>query len=91
MNGLDWNAKEGSALLFILQTLCQSKFSLSSFLDLPVASFNFAQTGYVRILDGFGILENFASELYWEKIILFLKTVMLCSYHRIILQQKMRV
>jgi hypothetical protein len=77
MNGVEWNVNEASALLFMFQSLCHSKFSLSSFLDLPIASFNFAETGYVKLLQGVDTMENFASKLYREKLIPFLKTVTL--------------
>jgi hypothetical protein len=37
-------------LAFMFETLCQSKFSLTSFPSFPRVSFNFARTGYADIL-----------------------------------------
>jgi hypothetical protein len=73
--GQEWNKTEASVLAFMFETLCQSKFSLTSFLALPRVTFNFARTGYDEILHAVKVLEDFTSKLYREKITPYLKTV----------------
>jgi hypothetical protein len=75
MCGQEWNITEASVLAFMFETLCQSKFSLTSFLALPRVSFNFATTGYDKIVHAVEILEDFTSKLYREKITPYLKMV----------------
>jgi hypothetical protein len=75
VDGKDWNKTEGSVLMYMLRNLCSSKFTLSSFLQIAKESFDFAQTGYQRFLQGIQILDDLTDALYRDKIIPILQKV----------------
>jgi hypothetical protein len=67
-DGNNWNENEASALIYMLRNLCSTKFSLRSFFQMAKESFDFALTGYKKLLHGIQIVNDFTNDLY-KKVI----------------------